>query len=678
VPQIVSNRMTSGGSNMTRLHLRAILPTYLGLKHISLNWLVVAGLLTAATLTLGYPLIWKGYLLGDDGAIHVLWAQQYLKSIHSGIFFPQWVADANLGCGNATFIFYPPFIFYIYALINLFTNNVLVILNMAAILGIWLSGLTMYAFCRNHMGKACSLLSAIVYMALPYHLVDLYNRSALAEFWSFVWLPLIFLCLEQVRKKPIIGISGLAVSYAALIVTHLPTALLVSPVLIAYSLFLHIKGDGVRVLLRRILSLPLGLGLSAFYLFPVVFERRFVDIASITNYKWFWLSNNFLFSRTAGDIGFNHYLSVIAVWTTLLCVAGLFVKNYDDMHPKGVSSCGLFFCASALFLFVMMLSPSSGLWKVLPYLNQVQFPWRVMTLTTFFAATSVGLFSEQVLAKPLCKINWPQGILVLMILGVAVANFQFSYRLVRQFEGFSFERVKRLEQMDWSIRPDSSARDMLINYNYYGPGNLWMLDVPEYRPAWSIRKVTKAASPSDKDMQKIWADRISYVERRNREVPKADLSNEEGIYYERDGLYTIIPPLRLISPFESPLVIQNEMLRANAGFATGPGILQIWKWDPETRRIHVETMQRSRVLVKTFYYPRWRAYIDGKESNIQSDPDTGLISIETPAGTHEIELRFGTSIYRFLGIIVSVISFLVICFIRVGRRRPLQDNPSHM
>jgi hypothetical protein len=657
---------------MTRLYLRSILTTRLGLRNISLNWLVVASLLTAVTLILGYPLILKGYLQGDDGAVHVLWAQQYLKSIHSGIVFPQWVADANLGCGNATFIFYPPFVFYIYTLINLFTNNVLVILNVAAILGIWLSGLTMYTFCRNHMGKVCSLLSAIVYMALPYHLVDLYNRSALAEFWSFVWLPLIFLFIEQVRENPRIGMSGLAVFYSALIVTHLPTALLVSPVLIAYSLFLHANGGGFRVLLRRILPLPLGLGLSAFYLLPVIFERRFVDIASINNYEWFWLSNNFLFSRTAGDIGFNHYLSIIAIWTTLLCVAGIFVKSLDGTHPRRLNSCILFFGASALVLFVMMLSPSNGLWKVLPFLNQVQFPWRVMTLTTFFAATSVGLFSEQVLVKPFFEKYWTKGILVVMMLGVVIVNFWFSYGLLWKFEGFSFARVKSLERMDWSISPDLSVGDMLINYNYYFPDNLQMIDVPEYRPIGSIGKITKPVSFSFNDMQTIWANLVSYVEKRRKEVPKADLSNEEGVFYERNGRYTIIPPLRLLSPFVSPFVVPNEMLGSNAIFATNRGILQIMKWDPEARRIHVETTQSSRVLVKTFFYPRWKAYIDGKQSNIQSDPATGLISIETPAGTHEIELKFGTSIYRSSGIIIALISFLVICFIRM--MRPLQTS----
>lgn len=158
-----------------------MLPTNLVLKHISRHWLIVAsGLLIAVTLVLGYPLVLKGYVLGDDSASHLLWAQQFLKSIHAGIVFPQWMADANFGCGSAIFMFYPPLTFFLYVLINVFTNNVLIILNAAAILGIWSSGLTMYAFSRNHMGKACSFLSAIAYMALPYHLVDLYTRSALA------------------------------------------------------------------------------------------------------------------------------------------------------------------------------------------------------------------------------------------------------------------------------------------------------------------------------------------------------------------------------------------------------------------------------------------------------------------------------------------------------------------
>ena len=48
----------------------------------------------------------------------------------------------------------------------------------------------MYAFCRPIFGFPASLLAAAFYVVAPYHVFDLYQRTALSEFWSFAWMPL--------------------------------------------------------------------------------------------------------------------------------------------------------------------------------------------------------------------------------------------------------------------------------------------------------------------------------------------------------------------------------------------------------------------------------------------------------------------------------------------------------
>ena len=54
----------------------------------------------------------------------------------------------------------------------------------------------------------------------------------------------------------------------------------------------------------------------------------------------------------------------------------------------------------------------------------------------------------------------------------------------------------------------------------------------------------------------------------------------------------------------------------------------------------------------------WKAYIDGKETDISSFKDA-LISIKVPEGTHTVEFKFfpkGLSI----GLIISLICFLIL------------------
>src|SRR5204863_1044123 len=86
---------------------------------------------------------------------------------------------------------YPPLPYYVVAAFNLIVRNPM----LAVCLGCWfaltVSGLTMYRFSRSLLPPAYSLLAALIYTIAPYHLFDLYHRSALSEFWAFAWLPLV-------------------------------------------------------------------------------------------------------------------------------------------------------------------------------------------------------------------------------------------------------------------------------------------------------------------------------------------------------------------------------------------------------------------------------------------------------------------------------------------------------
>ena len=68
---------------------------------------------------------------------------------------------------------------------------------MASGLALVLSALAMYLLARSLFGPLAAAVAAIVYALLPYQLVDLYVRGALAESWAFVWLPLCAWCLTR-------------------------------------------------------------------------------------------------------------------------------------------------------------------------------------------------------------------------------------------------------------------------------------------------------------------------------------------------------------------------------------------------------------------------------------------------------------------------------------------------
>ena len=124
------------------------------------------------------------------------------------------------GQGGPAMLFYPPLTFYIVAFLDAFVGNTLQAFSLGCWLALALSGLTMYLFSRAIFSRRIALFVAAFYMIAPYHLFNLYQRSALAEFWSFAWLPLV---LDAIRRGAVrqdrFVVPYVAISYALRSVT---------------------------------------------------------------------------------------------------------------------------------------------------------------------------------------------------------------------------------------------------------------------------------------------------------------------------------------------------------------------------------------------------------------------------------------------------------------------------
>jgi hypothetical protein len=74
-------------------------------------------------------------------------------------------------------------------------------------------------------------------------------------------------------------------------------------------------------------------------------------------------------------------------------------------------------------------------------------------------------------------------------------------------KGFSFDYVESLIKQNWNFRSDSSEKEIFKSYNFYFNGNVWLVDVPNYRPLWSVQKFPCDTSPDSKgDNKKVLED----------------------------------------------------------------------------------------------------------------------------------------------------------------------------
>jgi hypothetical protein len=326
--------------------------------------------ISVVALLLTLPAIFAPIMTHDSFWIDFVWADQFTALLREGQIYPRWLPQSHDGLGAPIFYFYPPLAFYLTGVLGLGGLSTYASIITAFGVALAASGATMYLWLKGWTARP--LLAALLFMAAPYHLLDFYRRGALAEFCAFALLPLVALGLRKAIRGE--GFVLLAISYAAIILTHLPAALLTS---------LFIIGPGLLfVLLRRrehlmgmVQGVGLGIGLAATYLVPMLTLQDAVSIEkmiSVPQYQainWSLLTPELWPSRTGMMLAAGLCGAI-----TLVSAAMLLIKR--DMWAW-----------ASIGLCVIILGLVPRFWS-LPLIANVQFPWRTLMLAEFAALTA--------------------------------------------------------------------------------------------------------------------------------------------------------------------------------------------------------------------------------------------------------------------------------------------------
>src|SRR5438309_2066139 len=176
------------------------------------------------------PELVLGATVSDSFRYNLLWPEQFAALVRDGHLYPRWLPHAWSGLGNPTFYFYPPLFFWVSAAIDTVTFGGLPperFTPLATLLFLAVSGFAMRAWLEEHVTPRRALLGAIAYIVAPYHLYDIYLRGALAEASTYALVPLVALALKGLADGRLRYLPFLAIAYGALLLTHLPSALLV-------------------------------------------------------------------------------------------------------------------------------------------------------------------------------------------------------------------------------------------------------------------------------------------------------------------------------------------------------------------------------------------------------------------------------------------------------------------
>jgi len=379
----------------------------------------------------------------------------------------RWVPDMGYGYGLPLYNYYPQLPYLTGESFRLFSLPFNDVAKLTFALGIIASGITMFFLSSEFFGYWGGFLSSVFYVWAPYRAVDVYVRGAMNESWAWIWFPLILLFIYKLvsNRKPKF-IIPLALSVAALLLTHNLMVLIFAPVAAVWALFWIFKSkDLVAGSKNLAFGGLLALCLSAFFTLPAVFEQKLVHIESLTSdyfqyYAHFTTVRQLFISRFWGDgpsiFGPNDTLAFPigqVHWMLVLAIAGfLFYRIIKTKKITTSDTIAVFAIVFGTFAAFMTHERSTFIWKMIPTLKILQFPWRFLSLNVLGYSLAIGsvmtFFKKE-------KIR----IVLLVTLSFMVIAFNWNY--FKPVHGGPLTDQQKFSGEAWRLQTQAGIRDYL-------------------------------------------------------------------------------------------------------------------------------------------------------------------------------------------------------------------------
>ncbi|MCE7985903.1 MAG: hypothetical protein DYG89_32395 [Caldilinea sp. CFX5] len=581
-------------------------------------------LLLGSSLLALTPLAAPGYFYeAHDGRHSVFYLQMFDASFQSGAWWPRWAMHHIQGYGYPTFLIQAPLGFYVGELFVLLGAGITLAAKLTWVVGFLVGAWGVYQLVLHWVQDAetqqtgflpetrfvgsldparlCAVVAGLLYVFIPYHLVDIYVRAALNDTLLLAWFPWVFLAFDRLITQG--GTAGwtrrLAVAtllLGATLLTHTFALISFAPLVVSFVLFLLIYtmrhqsrrlgqvigrivmasfAGGAALLLTTIFLLPLFLEAQRYLEQQVYvtntydFRRHFVQIGQYFSPVWgFGYSND----PTGANDGMSFQVGLLPL---LLGLAAPFLP-WRQARLRWLAG----YLGGALLVLLFFMSPwAQPIWEAAPALSVIQFPWRLLALVALLLSALGGLTLYQLLIAAEEEAA-PVGVL---IVGLVVILGSYPYVAA------NLEPVEPWREDGRAVYQFEREHPDMIAYT------TWVQEKPF------------TASPMSKDY-------------------------ESPEYSEIHGYTNSLTRLAITQGVGD--VLQNYSFGSRFG-----GVVRMVRTG--TVRIHL------------YYFPGWEVLVDGRPALYRVSAPYGLIETDLPAGEHQIDVRMGWTPVRLVGAAVS-------------------------
>ena len=391
------------------------------------------------TVIIMLPLFLNSYKSNHDTRFHVANILSLKEAIIENGIDSKILPNIAHNFGYGTRLFYPPLSHTVVAVTSIIFDKInldfFFSLKSVHFIVMFLSGVILYLLSlRLSKDKKIALVSSIIYMALPYHLSDIYVRDALGETFMFVFLPLILLGLTYLFENKRLFYILFSIGYVGGMFSHFTLMIYFTLFLIPFFV-INIK----KVFTKNNIIILI---ISAFTI--LLITSPFLD--TMIEHKLFGDYTVYIPGHMAGGIWHlglipYDYINIFARFETyeikfsldLLTLIFIFLtfKNRKKIEILKDYKFIYIFGLISLYLSTVLFP-----WNILPgFLRMIQFPWRLVT----FVAIPISLMAPLFLKiEKYSKIKYILPIIIFGLLTLGYLNINHASDEVVTLNNFNY------------------------------------------------------------------------------------------------------------------------------------------------------------------------------------------------------------------------------------------------
>jgi hypothetical protein len=557
-------------------------------------WLLPAALLSLIPIL---SLLRPGIAGTADGIVHLLRTVQVVELFRSGVVYPQWAPDFYFGYGYPFFLFYTPGVHLVTALFALTGIGAAAALVATQVVSLLLYSVGGYVAGREIFGglgrprvvAMAALAAAALYVYAPLRMRELFSQGNLSQLVALSLLPWCLWALLRATKRPSWRWTAFAaLLLAGLLYAHHPSAFLAYPLLFALGLAVVLLSADRRTASAGALVASFALALALSAPF------------------WLpWLLESSYGSLQRMETGFNAAANLVPADQLFSPSLVLDSSSINSPRPLTVG-------------LAQALLAAAGAIAALVLLRRARDP-EARRSAALLVVLAVLLLLCLLLMLPLAAPLWTH---------LPLAKFiAFPWRLL----GPAGLLAALLGGVPLLLLPERPAFGGLLALLAIAPLSV----APYLFPAASLWRPVPAEGITLADIGRY------EVSGGSRGTASA---NEYLPRWVEDG----DPPLDLLQAYEAGRLPE----RLDTGSLPPGSFFETIRSAPLETIHRVNLPQAAPVTILRFYYPGWRAFLDGQPIDARPTSPSGFIQVDVPAGEHTLRVVWGQTLPRVAGFVL--------------------------